>query len=190
VSRWWSRGLVGAGVVMLPWLVYLAVSLPGTARAAHWSAAWTGLDALEIAGLVGTGLLLRRPGPRARSAVTATAAATAALLVVDAWFDLTTAWTSQDLTSAIVLAACAELPGATLLAALAVRPVLAPPAATSATSAAGAAGATGATGAAGQRATVAYLDDARPGARIVGDGFRGADQVACRSVDDARDRAG
>jgi hypothetical protein len=178
VSRWWSRGLVGAGVVMLPWLVYLAVSLPGTARAAHWSAAWTGLDALEIAGLVGTGLLLRRPGPRARSAVTATAAATAALLVVDAWFDLTTAWTSQDLTSAIVLAACAELPGATLLAALALRPVLAPPAATSATSAAG------------QRATVAYLDDARPGARIVGDGFRGADQVACRSVDDARDRAG
>lgn len=154
---------------MLPWLVYLAVSLPGTARAAHWSAAWTGLDALEIAGLVGTGLLLRHPGPRARSAVTATAAATAALLVVDAWFDLTTAWTSQDLTSAIVLAVCAELPGATLLAALALRPVLAPTA---------------------QRATVAYLADARAGARIGADGFRGAGQVACRSVDDARDRAG
>jgi hypothetical protein len=121
--------LIATGAVMLPWLGYLAMSLPGTAQAAHWATAWTGLDALEIAGLVGSGLLLRRPGPQARAAVSATAAATAALLLVDAWFDVTTAATSQDLTSAIVLAVLAELPMATLLATLAwrhTRPAAAP----------------------------------------------------------------
>lgn len=173
MNRWWSRLSIGAGVVMLPWLAYLAVSLPSTARAAHWSLAWTGLDALEIAGLVGTGLLLRGRDPRARAAVTATAAATAALIVVDAWFDLTTAWTAQDVHSAVLLAVCVEVPAAVLLATLALRTAWAP------------------AGVAGRGAAVAYLPGATiAGATIVGDGFRRAEPVARGAVDDAGDRAG
>jgi hypothetical protein len=95
--------------------------LPGDVAARHRAGRALG-DRLDGAGRAGDcrpgrrGLLLRRPGPRARAAVSATAAATAALLLVDAWFDVTTAATSQDLTSAIVLAVLAELPMATLLA--------------------------------------------------------------------------
>ena len=56
--------MIGAGLCLLPWLVYLAVSLPASPRAWHWPAAWAGLDALEAAGLISTGLLLRRGDSR------------------------------------------------------------------------------------------------------------------------------
>lgn len=97
-----ARFLIAAGTLLVPWLIYLACTLP-TASAPGWTA----LDALEATGLITTGLLLRRGDPR----VTPAALATAVLLVADAWFDITTA---TDLTSAITMALCAELPTATL----------------------------------------------------------------------------
>ncbi|WP_405974461.1 hypothetical protein OG496_41000 [Streptomyces sp. NBC_00988] len=109
--------LIGLGLAMLPWLVVLHTCLPGTAESAHWAWAWTGLDGLEAAGLLGTGLLLRCGDPRA--CLTAVAAAT--LLLVDAWFDIMTAAPGADLTSAVLMAVCAELPLAGACAALAIR---------------------------------------------------------------------
>ncbi|MDJ0344612.1 hypothetical protein QMK19_27130 [Streptomyces sp. H10-C2] len=109
--------LVALGLAMIPWLFVLATSLPATAQASHWSTAWVGLDALEAIGLIGTGLLLRRRDARRGPA----AAATAMLLVVDAWFDVTTAAPGADIASAIGMAVCAELPLAALCVVLAVR---------------------------------------------------------------------
>ncbi|MFJ6382536.1 hypothetical protein ACIQI7_21340 [Kitasatospora sp. NPDC092039] len=113
------RGLVlaGCGVALLPWLVVLATSLPTTFRAAHWSAAWVGLDALEAVGLITTGLLAARGDRRPAAA----AAATAALLTVDAWFDTMTAAGGSELRSALVMALSAELPLAAVCVRLAVR---------------------------------------------------------------------
>ncbi|MFF7987473.1 hypothetical protein ACFZDK_51855 [Streptomyces sp. NPDC007901] len=108
--------LVGMGVAMLPWLVFLAVTLPRSAHAAHWSLAWVGLDAAEALGLTVTGSLLRRAHPTA--ALTGTATAT--LLLVDAWFDITTAASSADRLLAMVMAVGAEIPLAVLCAVLAV----------------------------------------------------------------------
>ncbi|NUS17907.1 MAG: hypothetical protein HOY69_42010, partial [Streptomyces sp.] len=71
------------GLALLPWLYVLATGLPATATAAHWPVAWVGLDALEALGLIATGLLAARGDRRHALA----AAATATLLVVDAWFD-------------------------------------------------------------------------------------------------------
>ncbi|HEV3174004.1 MAG TPA: hypothetical protein VGZ32_26885 [Actinocrinis sp.] len=115
-TRWIGIGLTGAGLAMVPWLGVLATGLPASYHAGNWNAAWVGLDALEALGLFATGTLLRRRDPRAAL----TAAATSALLCVDAWFDVLTS-APADRVTAIVMAAGAELPITALCAVLAVR---------------------------------------------------------------------
>ncbi|MFG2716688.1 hypothetical protein ACGFW5_00020 [Streptomyces sp. NPDC048416] len=109
--------LTGAGVALVPWMVVLAKTLPQTTQVSNWSTAWVGLDALLALGLSGTGVLLRRKDPRACQI----AAATAALLVVDAWFDVTTAAPGGELATAVALALVAELPMAVVCAVVALR---------------------------------------------------------------------
>ncbi|MFE6843517.1 LPXTG cell wall anchor domain-containing protein [Streptomyces sp. NPDC057686] len=109
--------LSGAGVALLPWMVVLSRTLPQTAEVSNWSTAWIGLDAMLAAGLSGTGLLLGRHDPRAAPL----AAATAALLVADAWFDVTTSAPGSARATAVALALCAELPLAAACAAVAAR---------------------------------------------------------------------
>ena len=50
-TRLIALGLAAAGAGMLPWLAYLAVSLPPHPVAWHWPAAWVGLDGMEAASL-------------------------------------------------------------------------------------------------------------------------------------------
>lgn len=108
-------GLIVCGLALLPWLVVLATGvLVDTARE---SLTWVGLDGLEAAGLVTTGLLVLRRDPRRILA----ASATAALLLADAWFDTTTATPGADLISALAMAVGAELPLAALCAILTIR---------------------------------------------------------------------
>jgi hypothetical protein len=95
----------------------LAVTLPASPRAAHWPAAWLGLDSMEGLGLLATGLLLLRRDNRC----CLTAAVTAALILTDAWFDVTTAAPGAALVLAVAMAACVEIPGSLLCAAVAVR---------------------------------------------------------------------
>ncbi|MEV5276463.1 hypothetical protein [Streptomyces sp. NPDC051994] len=109
--------LTGAGVALVPWMVVLAKTLPQTTEVSNWSTAWIGLDALLAVGLTGTGVLLRRNDPR----VAQVAAATAALLVMDAWFDVTTAAPGSELATALTLALAAELPMAVACGAVALR---------------------------------------------------------------------
>lgn len=116
--RWPGYVLVACGVALVPWLVVLAVGLPTTTTASHWALAWVGLDSMEALGLIATGVLTLRRDPR-RSVV---AAATAMLLVVDAWFDVTTAAAGSDFGSALAMALGAELPLALICATLALRP--------------------------------------------------------------------
>jgi hypothetical protein len=106
-------------VALLPWLVVLATGLPSTASVPHWTVSWVGLDAMEAVGLITTGLLTLRRHPL-RPVV---AAATAMLLAVDAWFDVTTAM-GAEFTSALLMALLAELPLAAVCGTLAVRALL------------------------------------------------------------------
>jgi hypothetical protein len=112
-----GRLLVASGLGLLPWMYVLAAGLPTVMTAPRWPAAWIGLDILEAAGLIATGLLASR-GDRRH---TLAAAATTALLVVDAWFDTMTATSSSDLKAAIAMALCPELPLAAVCAWLAIR---------------------------------------------------------------------
>jgi hypothetical protein len=98
-------------------MLVLAERLPDTAQVSNWSTAWVGLDAMLATGLLSTGILLLRRDARHRLA----AAATGALLVTDAWFDVMTSAAGSERAFAIVLAIGAELPLAALCAALALR---------------------------------------------------------------------
>ncbi|MGW2919670.1 hypothetical protein ACWDBF_17680 [Streptomyces angustmyceticus] len=109
-----GRILTGAGLALLPWLGYLAGTLPPAE-----AAAWVALDALEAAALLTAGTRLLRADPRHR----APALAAALLLVADACLDLATAAPGAERITALAMAVGAELPLAALCAYLASRPV-------------------------------------------------------------------
>jgi hypothetical protein len=97
--------LLGAGLIELPWLLFLADQLPSATNVQHWAVVWVGLDAVEAIGLIVTGLLYRRGDPRAAL----TAVATATLLLADAWIDVTTSRGDERLV-ALGMAALIEVP--------------------------------------------------------------------------------
>ena len=106
-----------AGVCLLPWIAVLGTTLPDVVQAQHWRLAWTGIDAVEAAGLLVTAWLLGRDDPRTPLVATATAT----LLLADAWFDVTTAGPGLDHSLALVQGLVLEVPLAILAFALASR---------------------------------------------------------------------
>jgi hypothetical protein len=105
----WAAPLFGLGGVGLAvWTGYLAVSLPAQSVSPHYNIAWAGFDVLLVGLVLTTAWLAYRRSPQ----VASTSAATAALLIADAWFDVTTAAPGRPLLAAALLAAFVELPAA------------------------------------------------------------------------------
>jgi hypothetical protein len=105
IVRWAGPLFALFSLIMLPWLIYLAASLPSRQQSPHYDIAWTGFDVILLAGLASTAYFaLRRSRYLAISA-----AATGTLLLVDAWFDVMTSPGNQ-LAQALVLAVAVELP--------------------------------------------------------------------------------
>jgi hypothetical protein len=103
--RWTGPLFALFSVILLPWVVYLALTLPARQLAANNDAAWAGFDVMLALGLAGTAYCALR-----RSRYLSTAAAmTATLLVVDAWFDCITTPGSARLES-LALGFVIELP--------------------------------------------------------------------------------
>ncbi|MGW3092566.1 hypothetical protein ACWDCC_03870 [Streptomyces sp. NPDC001102] len=100
VKRWTLVFLSAAAVLLVPWAVVLVLTLPADTEVRHWSPAWIGLDVLMAAGCAATALLGLRRHPAARL----TASATAAVAVLDAWFDVTTAQAGSGLAQALACA--------------------------------------------------------------------------------------
>jgi len=113
--------LLGCGLVMIPWTLVLARTMPAPASVPHWAAAWVGLDALEALGFLTTGILAVANSDR----VALPAAITATLLGVDAWFDTMTAAPGTERVVALTMALVAGLPLALLCAVIAWRTPLA-----------------------------------------------------------------
>ena len=105
VARWVAPVFIVCSLVLIPWIVYLGLSLPSRQVSSHNDIAWVGFDVFELIALGATGLLALR---RSRY-LAITSAAAAALLIVDAWFDVLTSPRHQVLGS-IVLAVFIELP--------------------------------------------------------------------------------
>ena len=85
VPRWVAPGFALAAVCTVPWVVFLAASLPATSRV-NDRLAWVVFDIGEVVMLAVTAYLAWRGKPKV--ALAATALGT--MLVVDAWFDVNT----------------------------------------------------------------------------------------------------
>jgi hypothetical protein len=109
-SRLRTAGLLLGAVLLVPWIGYLAVSLPRRYVAHNWDRTWVGFDVLLLLMLLLTAVL----GLRRRPMVVVTGFATGLLLVCDAWFDVMTA-DADDIALSLVTALVVELPLAALL---------------------------------------------------------------------------
>jgi hypothetical protein len=104
---WWvgpAFALLALGAV--PWVVFLAVTLPRHATFAHYRGVWVGFDTALVVVLAMTAWNAWRGRPYV--ALWSTAAAT--MLMVDAWFDVMTTPRGHGLLLSWFLAIVIELP--------------------------------------------------------------------------------
>lgn len=106
VPAWVPKVYPVLAIVLLPWTIYLGLSLPEHHLSAHWDVSWVGLDIGLILGLSATGLLAYLHSVW----VTITATTTGSLLLVDAWFDVMSERRPSDFHQALFLAIVVELP--------------------------------------------------------------------------------
>jgi hypothetical protein len=111
LPRWLGPFAVCGVVGMVPWIVYLALTLPGHERTEHYDLAWIGFDCAMLLVLAALAVAAFRRHP----ATGPVAAVAAAMMVVDAWFDVTTSHGGEFLV-AVLLAVFAELPLAIICA--------------------------------------------------------------------------
>ena len=103
--------LLASCLCLIPWIVFLAVTLPRHYRTGHWGIAWTGFDIALLIALSATAwaVWLRRQVAIVCALVTGT------LLICDAWFDLMFSWGGRNFWVSVATAGLAELPLAVLM---------------------------------------------------------------------------
>ena len=79
--------MIGGVVALIPWLVYLAATLPSNYVAQNWSVTWVGFDVILVLFMSATAVL----GLLRRQLLLLTAFTTGILLICDVWFDVMTA---------------------------------------------------------------------------------------------------
>lgn len=102
--------MVVGSLLMIPWVAYLAWTLPEGYRVNNWSATWVGFDLILLTLMVVNVVL----GLKRRLVVVLTAFSTGVVLICDAWFDVMTA-AADDRLEAILAALLLELPVAYVL---------------------------------------------------------------------------
>ena len=111
VIRWSLLRLLTVGALLeMVWTIYVGYKLPRHYVANHWDVAWVGIDAAEV-------LLLSASAWaawRRNTLLVIFATASATLLLLDAWFDVTTAL-HGDVFQGILLAGLVEVPSAAVL---------------------------------------------------------------------------
>ena len=95
-----------AGLVLVPWTVWLTFSLPSHHESENWRTVWAGFDIALAAALLATAICALRRSPWLPVA----ASIGGALLCVDAWFDITLEAGGPHLLAAVIEAVLVELP--------------------------------------------------------------------------------
>ncbi len=115
--RWlvWVLSLTAVGLV--PWTLWLTYSLPERHVTDHYALAWVGFDIVLAAALAATAAAV----VRGSDLLIPLAAATATMLLCDAWFDVVTSWGTHEGGDAVLEALLAELPLAAVCAFVALR---------------------------------------------------------------------
>jgi hypothetical protein len=106
LPRWVVPVLALTAVALLPWTLWLTYSLPSRQVTPHYNLAWVGFDVALLTAFAVTAVCAVRSS---RWLVPA-AAATATMLLCDAWFDVVTSGAPGDRMEAVVQAALGELP--------------------------------------------------------------------------------
>jgi hypothetical protein len=110
VPRWLAPLLGLVAVFLVPWTLWLTLTLPSRHLSDHYDVAWVGFDVALAAAFAATAWATLR---RSRWLV-ALAAVTATMLVCDAWFDIVTSHGSGETAEAVLEAVFGELPLAAL----------------------------------------------------------------------------
>ena len=110
IRKWRTALILLGSLALIPWTVYLAVTLPNHYVARNWVATWVGFDILLLTALLMTAIA----GWKRRVMVFPTAVVAGVLLLCDAWFDVLTSQ-RNDLLQAVLSAALLEVPLALIL---------------------------------------------------------------------------
>jgi hypothetical protein len=105
-----TLGAVGT-LFMMPWLVFLSMTLPAHSSGGAWRTVWVGFDAVLVAAFAATTLTVWFRRQLAAFAMVVTAS----LLSCDAWFDICLSWGTGEQWGSLASAAI-ELPLAIVLA--------------------------------------------------------------------------
>jgi hypothetical protein len=111
IMRWRLALMLASVTVLVPWTVYLAITLPDRYVARNWVGTWVGFDVMLVAMLAATVVF----SWRRRQLLFPTAFASGVLLVCDAWFDVLTSQPGADFVQALGSAFLLELPLAFVL---------------------------------------------------------------------------
>ena len=106
VPRWVAPFFLVVGVGLVLWTIWIAYDLPRRHVARHWDVAWAGFDVMMAALLLVTAYGAARRAAWLQSA----AAASATMLVCDAWFDIVTSGRGADLAMSLASGFVIELP--------------------------------------------------------------------------------
>ena len=106
LPRWVTPLLTATAVLLLPWTLWLTFTLPSRHVTQHYDVAWVGFDIALLAAFAATSW----SAIRASQWLVPYAAATGAMLVSDAWFDIVTASGGMERFEAVLEAVFAELP--------------------------------------------------------------------------------
>jgi len=98
--------LLISAAALVPWTVFLGLSLPGKYDAGHWSLLWTGFDVvlLSVLAYAGWAAWFRR------QILATTAIVAGTLLLCDAWFDIITSIGNGDVWLSLLTGFGAEIP--------------------------------------------------------------------------------
>ena len=115
--RLFTTYVLAATVFLIPWTIFLGLSLPRRFLAGHWGATWVGFDVILMVWLAITAwAALRR-----RHVLIFAALITATLLLVDTWFDVLTAAPRNDVLVSVASGLLGNIPLATVLILVAYR---------------------------------------------------------------------
>jgi hypothetical protein len=105
LPSWAPKAYTIFALVLVPWTIYLGLSLPRHHLSTHWDISWTGLDIGLVLSLLLTGILARIKSVW----VIISASTTGSLIMVDAWFDVMSEHGSS-FHQALILAFLIEIP--------------------------------------------------------------------------------
>lgn len=111
-----GRGILLSAIILVPWTIFLAATLPSQHLSRHYRLTWVGFDIFLVILLVVTAFAVLKKS-RSHDLL---ACATGVMLLLDGWFDVTGAGNRADYVIAMTMALVVTVPSGIFLLAYAV----------------------------------------------------------------------